>query len=185
MIASLRGVVMEIHSTGIVMEVQGVGFFVKTSVHTLSSLRINETQLLYIHDHVREDARDLYGFLSWDERGFFERLISVSGVGPKLALTMLSIGPVDRVRQAVMRGDVGTLTSVPGIGGKTAQKIILELKGQLVEQEESSDGSGEVIDALVSLGYPAQKAKQAIATLDPSVQDISERIKLALRYLSP
>lgn len=177
--------VLELHSTGALIEVNGVGFFVKTSIHTMSSLRVGETKLLYIHDHVREDARDLFGFLSWDERQFFEKLISISGVGPKLALTMLSIGPVDRVRQAVMSGDIATLTSVPGIGGKTAQKIILELKGQLADQGELSGGDTEVVEALVSLGYPAQKAKQAVSEVDPAIQDVSERIKLALRYLSP
>lgn len=184
MIGSLRGTVLEVHAASLLVEANGVGFAVKAASPVLSSLHAGEDCFLYIHDHVREDARDLYGFLSRGELEFFERLLGISGVGPKVALTILSAGSLDAVRRAILQGDLATLTSVPGVGKKTAQKIILELKGQLVEEEGMSAGDAEVVDALVSLGYTAHAARAVLKSVPTEIADVSLRVREALKLLA-
>lgn len=185
MIGSLRGTILEVHPAYILIEVGGIGYVVKTSIPTLTALKTGQEVFVYIHDHLREDAHDLFGFLSHEELRFFEKLLSVSGVGPKVALTILSAGSIETVRRAVMMGDLSTLTSVPGVGTKTAQKIVLELKGQLVEEPGVSSEDREVLDALVALGYPAAEARKTLKELNPDITGTSERIREALRYLAP
>lgn len=184
MIGSLRGRVLEVHPTFALFEVNGIGFFLKASIPTLTSWKAGDERLVYIHDHVREDARDLYAFSTHDEMQFFEKLIAVSGVGPKVALTIMSAGSLDTVRRAVMAGDLATLTSVPGVGTKTAQKIVLELKGRLVEEDDAPPGDRDVMDALMSLGYSSSQARDALKHVSTSVTDTSERVREALRNLS-
>jgi Holliday junction DNA helicase RuvA len=184
MVGSLRGKVLEVHVSTFLLEVGGVGYVVKAAAPVLSSLFVGEERFVYIHDHVREDARDLFGFSSYSELEFFERLLSISGVGPKVALTILSVGSIDTVRRAVMQGDLAMLTSVPGVGKKTAQKIILDLKGQLVEEEGMSPGDGEVVEALVSLGYSAQTSREALKSVSPEIVDVAARVREALKRLS-
>ena len=184
MIGSLRGRIASLSSTSALVEVNGVGYRVNASPNTLGGLRIGEETLLYIHDHIREDAHDLFGFPSEDELALFERLIGVSGVGPKAGMSILSVGSVDAVHRAIMAGDLTTLTSAPGVGMKIAQKIVLELKGQLVDADTAMGPDHEVVDALVSLGYSAQQAKQALKAVPADVIDVSERVKTALRHLS-
>lgn len=184
MIGSLRGTVLEVHVSFFLLEVQGVGHIIKTSGPVLSSMVAGEERFVYVHDHVREDAHDLYGFLSHGELEFFERLLTVSGVGPKVALTILSTGKIDAVRRAVAQGDLTFLTSVPGVGKKTAQKIILDLKGLLVEEEGMVAGDGEVVDALVSLGYSAQTAREVLKSVPATIVDVSARVREALKYLA-
>lgn len=184
MIASLRGRVISLNATNALLEVAGVGYRVHASPQTLSRLSMNEEALLFIHDHVREDAHDLFGFTSDDELALFERLISISGVGPKAGMNILGVGSAETIKRAIMSGDLSVLTSAPGVGTKIAQKIILELKGQLVDPEVASGPDREVVDALVSLGYSAAQAKQALKAISPEVTDVSERVKEALRQLS-
>jgi Holliday junction DNA helicase RuvA len=184
MIGSLRGQILEKHPSFFLLDVGGVGYAIKASAATLATVKNGEDCLIYVHDHVREDTRDLYGFLSWPEQEFFERLLSVSGVGPKVALTIMSAGSVEAVRRAVLQGDLALLTSVPGVGKKTAQKIILELKGLLVEEAEMPAGDGEVLEALVKLGYSSAQARDAVKAIPPKLEDVSERVREALRYLS-
>lgn len=183
MIGSLRGRVIDIHASFCLLEAGGVGYSVKAAPHTLSALKTGQDVFLHIHDVVREDARELYGFLSRPELELFERLLSVSGVGPKVALTVMSAGTPDALKRAILQGDLAFLTSVPGVGTKTAQKIILDLKGQLVEAGEYAGADGEVIEALVSLGYPAAKAREAVKAVSKDVTDVSERVREALRQL--
>lgn len=183
MIGTLRGRVLEVHAVFFILEVAGVGYAVKASSSVLSTVHAGDESLFYIHDHVREDSRDLYGFNSWSEQEFFEKLLNVSGVGPKVALTLMSSGSIGQVKTAVMQGDLALLTSVPGVGKKTAQKIVLELKGQLVEIEDAVPGDSEVVDALVSLGYSAQQVRETLKFLPTSTTGIPERIREALKYL--
>jgi Holliday junction DNA helicase RuvA len=184
MIGSLRGKVLEVHVSYFLLEVCGVGYVVKAAGSLLSSLTAGEEKFFYIHDHIREDAHDVFGFFSTGELEMFERLLSVNGVGPKVALTMLSIGSLDTVRRAITNGDLSTLTSVPGVGKKTAQKIILDLKGKLVEEEGLVAGDGEVVEALVSLGYSAQVAREILKTVPANIVDVSARVREALKYLA-
>lgn len=184
MIGTLRGRVLSRSVLRVILEVNGVGYRVHGSSNTLAALTVGEEALLYIHDHVREDSRDLYGFLSEDELELFERLIGISGVGPKAGLNILSVGSVESVRRAVMNGDLAFMTSAPGVGTKIAQKIILELKGQLVDPEAASGPDREAMDALVSLGYSAAQARQALKGVSADVTDVSDRVKEALRQLA-
>lgn len=184
MIRSLRGRVIEKDVAWLILEVGGIGYQISVSPSLLSSIRGDEEAFLYIHDHLREDSHDLFGFTSSADLRFFDQLLAVSGVGPKVAMTILSIGSADTLRRAIMAGDLATLTSVPGVGKKTAQKIILELKGQLVDSEDVPGHDKEVVEALQSLGYTASQAREALKLLSPDIQDPSERIRMALRYLS-
>lgn len=184
MIGSLRGRVLEVNPPKVLLEVSGIGYLVSLSYTSLSGLRVNDELFLYIHDHIREDAHDLYGFSSSDELRLFERMISISGVGPKIALAILSSGSVETVKRAMLNGDLATLTSVPGVGKKIAQKIILELKGQIVDGDIASPADREVVDALVALGYSAVQAKETIKGISIEVTDVSERVRESLRMLS-
>jgi Holliday junction DNA helicase RuvA len=183
MIGTLRGRALEVHDNFFILEVGGVGYAIKASSPVLSSVKAGDERLFYIHDHVREDSHDLFGFNSWSEQEFFEKLLNVSGVGPKVALTLMSSGSVGQVKAAVMKGDLALLTSVPGVGKKTAQKIVLELKGQLVESEDAVPGDSEVVEALVSLGYTAQQVRDVLKVMPTEVAGIPERIREALKYL--
>ncbi|MBI4139275.1 Holliday junction branch migration protein RuvA [Candidatus Uhrbacteria bacterium] len=185
MIGSLRGTVREIHPSFVLLEVGGVGYSVSVALPTLDALGAGQDAMLYIYDHVREDVRDLFGFLSYDELDFFKKLLNVPGVGPKAALSMLSAGPFRDVQGAIMSGDLARLTSVPGVGMKTAQKVVLELKGKLVGEQTVSQPEREIMDALVSLGYSAVQARDALAHAGGESGDTSERVRRALKYLAP
>lgn len=184
MIGSLRGIVLEIDPPKVLLEVASVGYLVAMSHPSLAGLRAGEEAFVYIHDHVREDAHDLFGFSSSEERRLFERMIAISGVGPKIALAILSSGSVESVKKAMVNGDLATLTSISGVGKKIAQKIILELKGQIVDTDFVSSSDREVVDALVSLGYSAVQAKEALKTVSSDVTEVSERVRSALQSLS-
>lgn len=184
MIGSLRGEIIEIGASWILLEVGGVGYRVQTPSSLLALLKQGQKQFVYIHEQLREDTHELYGFLSSQDLGLFTKLLSVSGVGPKVAMTLLSMGSADTVQRAVMSGDLVSLTSLPGVGKKTAQKIILELKGQLVEEEQIPSVDRDVADALLGMGYSAVQVRDALRQISSDVSDPSERIRAALRVLS-
>ncbi len=183
MIGSLRGSVIDLAPPWVLIEVQGIGYRVCASPSTLAGMRTGEEVFVYTHDVVREDARDLYGFVSLEDLKLFERMISVSGVGPKVALAMSSIGSAETLKRAIMSGDLAMLTSAPGVGKKIAQKIILELKGQIVDTDSVTGPDREAIDALVSLGYSATQARDALKFVPADIADISDRVREALRGL--
>jgi len=200
-IAHLRGAILEKHPNRIVLDVQGVGYDVFVPLSTFYGLGDPGTAVaLRIHTHVREDALTLYGFATLLEQDLFERLIGVSGIGPKLALAVLSgIEPMDLMR-AIERGDVARLTAIPGVGKKTSERIVLELKDRLprVQAAAVAAGSGasdasalrdDVLSALVNLGYHrplAEKAAEAaIKTIGSSADAGFERLlRQALREVA-
>jgi len=185
MIGSLRGTVIEHSGLELLLEVGGVGYRIIAAPATLARFHAGEEAFLYVHDHVREDAHDLYGFSARGDLELFERLIGVSGVGPKAGLALLSLGSADAVKRAVMAGDLGFLTSAPGVGRKIAQKVVLELKGQLVEGDEGAQGHDrEAIDALVALGYSGSQAKEALKGVSRDITDLSARVREALKRIS-
>lgn len=184
MIGSLRGQLLEYTTNQLLLEVAGVGYRVLVPGSVLTLLKTGEELFLYIHEHIREDTHDLYGFLANTDLLLFEQLLGISGVGPKVAMTILGIGSADTVRRAIMSGDLDLLTSVPGVGKKTAQKIILELKGQLVELADSSPTDQEVIQALQGLGYSVAQAREVVKQLSPELTSTSDRIREALRWLA-
>ncbi len=173
MIASLRGVLVEKHPNQAVVETGGVGYDVTIPVSTFSHLPDAGTEVrLRIHTHVREDALSLYGFLTQDEKGLFEKLISVSGIGPKLAVTILSGLAATDLIHAIRRGEVDRLVRIPGIGKKTAERLVLELRDKLpaVTGEEPpapaaaalSPVDQDVLSALLNLGCARPQAEAAV-----------------------
>ena len=170
MIAHLRGRLLAKHPNQAIVEAGGVGYDVVISVPTFSELPAAGSEIaLHIHTHVREDALALYGFLRPAEKTLFEKLITVSGIGPKLAITILSGMPVDEMIGAIRGNDIAKLTRIPGIGKKTAERMVLELRDKLqafVEVAAVPAVSGveeDVLSALVNLGYQRAAAERALA----------------------
>jgi Holliday junction DNA helicase RuvA len=173
MIAHLRGTLMAKHPNQAIVETHGVGYDVVISVPTFSELPAAGAEVaLHIHTHVREDALNLYGFLRLAEKHLFEKLLTVSGIGPKLAITILSGMPADEMVGAIRGGDVVRLTRIPGIGKKTAERMVLELRDKLpaptgmpeVSLAAASPIEEDVLSALVNLGYQRTAAEKALLT---------------------
>ena len=171
MIAHLRGTLLAKHPNQAIVETHGVGYDVAISVPTFTEMPAAGAEVaLYIHTHVREDALSLYGFLRPAEKQLFEKLLTVSGIGPKLAITILSGMPVDEMAGAIRGGDLARLTRIPGIGKKTAERMVLELRDKLPTTTGASEASTspaspveeDVISALVNLGYQRAAADKAL-----------------------
>jgi Holliday junction DNA helicase RuvA len=197
-IAHLRGRILDKHPNRLVVDVNGVGYDVFVPLSTFYVLGDAGSDVaLRIHTHVREDALALYGFATALEQDLFERLISTSGIGPKLALAVLSgIEPIELMR-AIERGDVARLTNIPGVGKKTSERIVLELKDRLPRVSAAAaagDGaaaapstvSEDVLSALVNLGYHRPLAEKAVATAIKALPDggFERTLKQALRELA-
>ena len=172
MIAHLRGTLLTKHPNQVVVETSGVGYEVNISVPTFSELPANGSEVaLHIHTHVREDLIALYGFLRPAEKQLFEKLITVSGIGPKLAITILSGMAATEMASAIRGNDVARLTRIPGIGKKTAERMVLELRDKLPEAVGTSTPAApamsameeDVLSALVNLGYQRAAAEKALA----------------------
>ncbi len=189
MIASLHGKIRALAGDRAVIDVGGIGFQVHMPASTLSTLgAAGETVELHTHLHLREDNVTLYGFAAAEELGLFETLIGVSGLGPRLALAMLSTMSAEKLAIAIATGNVEALTIIPGIGRKTANRIVLELKdrigaGLVTAPAPLADEDTEVMAALTSLGYSVSEASRAIAAV-PSDRKLSleEKITLALQH---
>lgn len=184
MIAFLRGTILHKTEDSLILDVHDVGYRLMITKTYSSETKTGDTVELFVHHYVREDVNDLYGFKEQAELVLFEKLISVSGVGPKSALAILSLAPAQALHQAIVQGDDSLLTKVSGIGGKTAQRIILELRGKL-DQLMTGGGStySEELEALVSLGYSVAQAREALQKVDAQITDSGERIRQALQYM--
>lgn len=175
----------------VILDVNGVGYKVFLSAEALksltpaSSLQTPPLQL-WIYTAVRENAIDLYGFLDRQELEFFELLLSVSGIGPKSALAILSLAPPDVLEKAIAGGDSSYLTKVSGIGKKSAEKIIVELQdkvGSLKGEASSLKAESEAIEALQSLGYTLREAREALRRVDDKIENTGDKVKAALKFL--
>lgn len=189
MIGFLHGKLQARTDDTIILSVGGVGFRVRVSATTAEGLgAVGSDVQLFTHLRVREDELSLYGFATEDELRLFETLMTVSGVGPKVALNVLSSASAETVRMAIAQGNVDVLTAVPGIGKKTAQRIVLELKGKidlsgLGEVGELSPLDEDVMNALINLGYSAAEATRAARSVPSNVKILEDRIRVALQYL--
>jgi Holliday junction DNA helicase RuvA len=179
MIAHLRGKLLAKHPNQAIVETGGVGYDVTITVPTFSDLPpIGADVALYIHTHVREDIIALYGFLRPSEKLLFEKLITVSGIGPKLAITILSGMPADEMVGAIRGNDVARLTRIPGIGKKTAERMVLELRDKLPQTvptiattvPATTATEEDVLSALVNLGYQRAAAEKALAATMKNVK---------------
>jgi len=192
MIAGLHGRLESLSRDWAIINVNGIGFQVYMPTSTLSLLgKIGDEVHLHTHLHLREDNVTIYGFASVDELRLFQTLLGVSGLGPKLALAMLSAMSLDKLTMAIATGSVDLLKVVPGIGKKTADRIILELKDKIAAgwittpAVQLAEANTEVLAALTSLGYSVAEATRAVATLPPSSDlSLEEKIKLALQYFT-
>lgn len=192
MIAKLTGTISDIGARWAVLDVGGVGYKVFVTDDTLHSLKAGSKAVFLTHLAVREDALDLYGFIHKKEKDFFELLIGVSGIGPKSALNILSLVSADALMTAIQTGSVAHLVKVSGIGKKTAEKIVLELKDKLGGVSgEAAEGLAagmssdmDAILALQALGYDADDAREALKKVGKDVSDIGAKVKAALKVLS-
>jgi Holliday junction DNA helicase RuvA len=189
MISRLTGTVIDVAEKYIVLDVHGVGYKVYCSIDTIAGIKEGASVSLFTYLSVREDALDLYGFSSAEDLGFFELLIGVSGIGPKSALGILGITSAQTLKQAIGTGDTGYLTKVSGIGRKTAEKIVLELRDKMranVNMKEAPDSlraESDVIEALKSLGYSQNESRDALKEVPAEIVGTNARIKEALKIL--
>jgi Holliday junction DNA helicase RuvA len=182
MIATLRGTVTEKLPDSLIMEVAGVGYELAVTTDDWGSAKAGAEERYYVYEQIREDAHNLYAFRELTGKQLFAQLLGVSGVGPKVAMQILSAAGESRLRQAIAVGDPDLLRGVSGVGPKTATRVIVELRGKV---EEGTAGLAPVSDstyqALVALGFTPAQAAQAVAALPPDITDEQERIKAALK----
>lgn len=194
MYAFIEGFVEETDLTGVVINNNGIGYYIQCPTSVLNSVSVGEKTKIYTYQHVREDAIILYGFINKEDRTMFLRLISVSGIGPKIALQVLSSLSASELAIILVGGDASMLTKVPGIGKKTAQRLILELR-EKVDNDELVNASvtkattfnstmiSDAIYALNALGYTSQEAARAVEAVAPDCKDTESIIKAVLKNL--
>jgi Holliday junction DNA helicase RuvA len=183
-IARLRGRPVARTADGLVVDVGGVGYLVAATSAALRTAEGRAEVTLETYLHVREDALQLYGFADAGERELFTQLLTVNGIGPKVALAVVSGSPATELRRAIALGDAARFQAIPGIGKKTAERIVLELRGSLADAIEPSgaDPPSDAIarEALIELGYSPYEAERALAAIDPELPP-DERVREALR----
>ena len=189
MIASLRGKVVAQGEDHIILEVGGIGFLVRTPQCLLSQFPNLEGELnLHTHLHVRENELSLYGFASREELAFFQLLLGVSGIGPKVALSIVSSASPQEVQRAILQGDIEALTQIPGIGRRSAERLVVDLRGK-IERETLIPIVGlgpldaEVLEVLLALGYTRQEAGGALQAIPEGDMPLEERIRRALQHM--
>ncbi len=191
MIATLTGVVSEKLADMVVLEVQGVGYGLSVTAEDHGVLINDSSARLYVYEHIREQSHELFGFIDKETLALFEQLLSVNGIGPKMALNMLSIGSNEGVKQAIASGDVSYIQQANGVGKKVAERVVVDLKDKvgLVGADLSSTGilaadthlkQDEAVVALMSLGYSTHDAARALQKIDAKLPT-AERIKQALK----
>jgi Holliday junction DNA helicase RuvA len=190
MIAILNGIVNEKTSDLVIIECGGVGYGLYVSFEDYGALETDQPAKLYIYEHIRENAHDLYGFRNKAAKQLFEQLLSVNGVGPKMALAILSIASLEQVRQSIAAGDTKFISQANGVGKRVAERVVVDLKDKvgLAASESATDflstpagnPNDEAVQALVSLGYTVQDAAEALKDIDKDLS-AEERIKAALK----
>lgn len=191
MIATLSGTVSEKLADIVVLEASGIGYGLFVTVEDYGQLEAGQKTKLYIYEYIREQAHDLFGFLKLDTKRLFEQLLDVNGVGPKMALNVLSTGTADEVRQAIASGDTKFIQRANGVGKRVAERLVVELKDKVgllgtdlasagLLQSEAEAVKDEAAQALITLGYSVQDATAALAKVDTKLST-EERVKLALK----
>lgn len=193
MITHIRGKLIEKNPTNAIIEANGVGYWLNISLNTYSQIPDQESIFLYTHLAVKEDSHTLYGFISKIEREIFRLLISVSGVGPSIARTMLSSMTTDEIQRAIASGNVGVIQSVKGIGAKTAQRVLVDLRDKIsntfaideVSVNESNTNKNEALSALEVLGFNKKQSEKVLdkVLIEDSLASVEVLIKKALKNL--
>lgn len=190
MIAILTGKVAEKLAETVVLDVQGVGFGLLTPAEDYSRLMVGDFVKVYIHEHIRENSHDLYGFTRLETKKLFEQLLEVTGVGPKMALSVLGVGSADTVKQAIASGDTKFIQTAPGVGKRVAERVVVELKDKVgLVSTANADAlfistsqaeQDEAVQGLITLGYSLPDAVRAMEGIDTKLTT-EDRIKLALK----
>lgn len=189
MISFIRGKILSKRKNFIILEAHDIGYQVFLNPTHFAELTTGQNVEIFTHQYIKEDALDLYGFRSMDELEMFELLLSISGVGPKSALGILAAANPEELKTSISRGDHSLLTKVSGVGRKTAERVVLELREKISHIDIQPDISGSTdtasdeIDALISLGYSLQQAREALRQVDPLIKNSSERIREALKKM--
>ncbi len=186
MIARLTGSVAEKTSDALILDIGGVGYEVFVTVEDWGGAKTGAQGQYFIYEQIREDIHNLYGFSTLEAKELFVQLLGVSGVGPKMAMTILSAATLKRLKQAIVSGDPDLLKGIAGVGKKTAERVIVELRGKVKDAGEFAPvSSGDsVYQALVGLGYSAAQAAEAAANVPAEIKDDQARIKEALKAVS-
>jgi len=189
MIAKIEGIIVHVSEKFLIVDVSGVGYKLYITTDTLASSLLGDHASFWVHTAVRENSIDLYGFKNINEMSFFELLLDVSGIGPRSALSILAVAPIDTLKRAIATGDTSYLNKVSGIGKKTAEKIIIELRDKLQAYKNENDTPGalrdesDIIEALKSLGYSQNEARDALKQVLSTTIGMNARIKEALQVL--
>jgi Holliday junction DNA helicase RuvA len=187
MIVSIKGKIKYIGGNFLEISPDNFGYKVYCLPKTAGAHSVGQEIEIFTHLHVREDLLDLYGFDTREERDFFEQLIGISGIGPKGAMGVLSAGPLDLLKKGIASGDTSVLTRVSGIGQKTAQRIIMELKDKLrdigIGEGDDLREGGDIIEALTGLGYSRYQAQQALREVPENIEGVENKVKEALKIL--
>jgi Holliday junction DNA helicase RuvA len=184
MIERLKGKVVEKDKGSIVLDVNSVGYRIFSPAHILESISIEAEITVLCYQHVTETTLDLYGFLDEEERNMFKMLISISGVGPKSALSVLDTADLSELKQAIASEDPEILTRVSGIGPKLAGRIVLELKNKLIEgYTETLSSDLDIIEGLTALGFTQSQAREALKGVEKTITDPEQRLESALKIL--
>ncbi|MEI6022334.1 MAG: Holliday junction branch migration protein RuvA [bacterium] len=179
MIYQIRGRVVAVEEKGVVLDCGGLGYF----VHTTESFPLDSEATLYTHFIVKEDSQELFGFATTEARNFFGLLLGVSGIGPRSAFAMLSLYPIGTLAHAIQQGDAKTISSVPGIGKKTAEKVVIDLKDKVALYALStSSPKSDLVEALMSLGYRDTQIRDVVQNIDDTLP-IQKQITIALQLL--
>lgn len=189
MLAYIKGTISEKNLNSIIIESNGLGYEVFVAGDDLNKIGLKENSQLYIYEYIREQAYDLYGFLDMKTKNLFMQLLNVNGVGPKMALGVLSIGSIDRVKQSIADGDVKYLQQASGVGKRVAERIVVDLKDKigLYSSDDATsflqsgeDTSDEALQALMGLGYSPNEASKLLNKIDKNLST-EERIRIALK----
>lgn len=188
MIGFLEGLVKFKGISYLILLTGGVGYKIHVPVDITSSVKLEDKLSLFTYTHVKDDALDLYGFSTAENLAMFELFLTVSGIGPKIALSIFSIGKLSKIKEAIIKGDVSFFTNVPRLGTKNAQKIIIELRSKLgsigeLDLTEESGEAKEIIEALKTFGFSAIEAKEAVKSLKDFEGSVSDKIRMSLKYL--
>ncbi|MEI6588173.1 MAG: Holliday junction branch migration protein RuvA [Candidatus Moraniibacteriota bacterium] len=187
MIGKIRGKIESIKENYVIIDVHDIGYKIQMNSYSLAKIAGQESVELFIYTHVREDVLALYGFIAEEEQEMFELLISISGIGPKAASSILAIASPKTIKAAIVNEDPSILTKVSGIGKKTAGRVILELKNKVgaISQgdQDETTGDSNAIEALIAMGYSAYEAREALKSVSGDIKDIGKRVGMALRNI--
>jgi Holliday junction DNA helicase RuvA len=190
MISQLTGQIVEVNERYLTLDVSGVGYQIFMSPGSLLGVTSSSSaHTIYTYMNVREQSIELFGFLDFDQKRFFELVIGISGIGPRGALGVIDVAPLPTLISAIQAGDPSYLTKVSGVGKKTAQKIVIELKDKIEKLGIKGDnkhmqGDSDAMEALIAIGYSMTQAREALKNVPEDVEDINEKIKQALKNLS-